>query len=187
MAAATGRTQKITCGLTNAYIRCMRNLLIVFTTSLLLAACQERSQEQTTESDPTLIAQYSISDYLMRSLGANSGYEGVSFGALDTAWQSPDMDTANYYMEMSEYYLGQAESALFSSHEKSQMYSDSSIYFSNMAVDYINNYPKIRDGWRMEHTYRSMMRDTLQVFTATFYLNDSLQVTGLIPEDLDPE
>ena len=60
---------------------------------------------------------------------------------------------------------------------------DSSIYFSNMAVDY-NNYPKIRDGWRMEHTYRSMMRDTLQVFIPN--LNDSLQVTGLIPEDLGP-
>jgi hypothetical protein len=157
--------------------------------SMLWSACSPsaKNDKEVLPTDKTSLSQRAVSNYLQQKLGANTEYTSIRFGILDTVYAPIDMDSANYFMERSQYYISQAEAALFKSSKLSQMYSDSSIYFSQLAVDYVDNFPKTPIGWQMEHSYRAAMRDTIIEQTSIFYLDTTFQVLSSIPKELTPQ
>ncbi len=112
----------------------------------LLFACSSAS-EDLSNLTPEERAQASISDYVTEQLGEKNEYTPVEFGPIDSLFQSPNMDTANLWVDKSKYYSDLAMEYLGINMDKAMVFTNSSLHYSNMALDYLENYPKIFEGW----------------------------------------
>ena len=129
-------------------------------------------------------AQSAITAYLQQQLGPSSRYQSQHFSSLDTTYLPLNTDTLNAYMEASQLYMQMATDALFRDAELSGRYADSSSYFSNKAIDYIDHYPKIPSGWKMLHGYDAMVNGEMINTRSYFYLDSNFQITGSVPATL---
>ncbi len=149
---------------------------------ILSAGCKPPAE--VAPASPKERAQAAIGAYLQQQLGPNARYQSLQFSDLDTTYKSLNTDTLNAFMKASQQYMQLATDVLFKDAELSGRYADSSSYFSNKAIDYIDNYPKIPVGWKMLHGYSAVVNGEQTSFRSYFYLDSNFQVTGSVPAAL---
>jgi hypothetical protein len=156
--------------------------IIIFISSLfiLFISCAERERgsdhPQTKEEE----AKNAISAAIKKQLPHPETYQALSFGSLDSTFSAADMDSARYYQELSEYYIGKAEETLPVDFAKSGKYSDSSLYYSRKVRQYLSEFKPQFNGYKMEHTYQAgSAANLLTKESVTVYFDTTLQITSV--------
>jgi len=147
-------------------------------------ACNSAPKEAVILS-PQEQAQASVSDWITEELGPENEYTPVGFKSIDSLYSSPNMDSANLFVEKSKYFSDLAMEYLGMNIDQAASFTDSSLYYSNMALDYLENFPKEFQGWSIEHEYNAIVKGESKDMVSIFYLDTAFTITGTMPKALE--
>ncbi len=152
---------------------------IAFIITLFIISCSTPKEEKL-PATPAGKAQFAIQEMMKKNVPHPESYQAVSFGALDSVFSEPDLETVKYYQSKAEYFDELAFEILPSDFKQSSAYSDSSLYYSNKVLAMTRDFKKQFTGYKMEHSFQASNSANLMTKDhVTIYFDTSLQIISL--------